>query len=50
MTSANWFYSFKNSSIYTTLLGARSHDESSNIRNIVILPPEFGNLDIDSDT
>ena len=50
MVSARKFCSSKNPSRHTTLLDARSHAESSNIRNIYILPPDSGNLDIDSDT
>ena len=49
MISASKFYSSKNPSRYTTLLDDRSHAESSNIRNVVILPPDSGNLDIDGD-
>ena len=49
MISARKFYSSKNPFRHTTLLDARSHAESSNIRKIAILPPDSGNLDIDSD-
>ena len=49
MISASKFYSSKKPSRYTTLLDARSHAESSNIRNIFILPPDSVNLDSDSD-
>ena len=50
MISASKFYSSKNPSRYTTLVGARSHAESRYIRNIVVLPPDSSNLDIASDT
>ena len=49
MISASKFYSSKKPSRYTTLLDARSHVESSNVRNIFILPPDSVNLDSDSD-
>ena len=50
MISASKFYSSKNPSKYTTLVGARSHAESRYVRNIVVLPPDSSNLDIASDT
>ena len=40
MVSARKFCSSKNPSRHTTLLDARSHAESSNVRNISILPPD----------
>ena len=47
MISAGKFYSSKKPS-RSTLLDARSHAESSNIKNIFILPPDSGNLDSDN--
>ena len=49
MISACKFYSCKNPSRYSILLDARSQAESNNIKNIVILPPDSGNLNIDRD-
>ena len=43
--SADKLYSSRNPSRSAILLYARSHAGSSNIRNIVILPPDSGNLD-----
>ena len=50
MISTSKFYAAKHKARYTTLSEACGYASSHSSRNIVLLPPESGNVDQDSDT